>query len=82
MIDTPGTGNHKAFVDAAVERFRFYQSQRLDIVRESLEMWDLYLTKTREFRLKGEEWRANMGLPDAYANIEAKVANTVWMMVL
>lgn len=72
---------NKAFVDAVVERFRFYRDQRLDIVRDSLEMWDLYLTKTREFRLKGEEWRANLGLPDAYANIEAKVANTVSIML-
>ena len=79
--DAPGQGDHKAFVDAAVERWRFYRDQRLDIVRDSLEMWDLYLTKTREYRLKGEEWRANMGLPDAYANIEAKVANTVSIML-
>lgn len=80
-LDAPGHGNHKAFVDAAVERWRFYRDQRLDIVRESLEMWDLYLTKTREFRLKGEEWRANLGLPDAYANVEAKVANLVGIML-
>jgi hypothetical protein len=81
MLDKPGTGNHKAFVDAAVERWRFHRDQRLDIVRDSLEMWDLYLTKTREFRQKGEEWRANMGLPDAFANVEAKVANLVSIML-
>ena len=80
-IDAPGTGDHKAFVDGVVERFRYYRDQRLHVVRESLEHWDLYLTKTREFRLKGEEWRANLGLPDAYANIEAKVANTVSIML-
>lgn len=79
--DAPGQGNHKAFVDAAVERWRYYRDQRLRIIRESLEHWDLYLTKTREFRAKGEEWRANLGLPDAYANIEAKVANTVSIML-
>lgn len=81
MLDAPGTGNHKNFVDKAVERWRFYRDQRLDIVRGALEDWDLYLTKTREFRLKGEEWRANMGLPDAYANVEAKVANLVSIML-
>jgi len=80
-FDPPGQGQHKAFVDDAVERWRFYRDQRLDIVRESLEHWDLYLTKSREFRLKGEEWRANLGLPDAFANIEAKVANTVSIML-
>lgn len=77
MIDS----ENAAFVKDAVERWRFYRDQRLKVVRDSLEMWDLYLTKTREFRLKGEEWRANMGLPDAFANIEAKVANTVSIML-
>lgn len=81
MLDAPGTGNHKAFVDDVVERWRYYRDQRLKIVREQLEMWDLYLTKTREFRAKGEEWRANLGLPDAFANVEAKVANLVSIML-
>lgn len=81
MLDTPGTGSHKQFVDGLIERWRFYRDQRLDIVRESLEMWDLYLTKQREHRLKGEEWRANLGLPDAFANVEAKVANLVSIML-
>jgi hypothetical protein len=49
----------------------------MDTIRGSLEDWDLYLTRKREFRKKGEEWRANLALPDAYANIEAKVANLV-----
>lgn len=81
VIDAPSQGSHKKFVDGLIERWRYYRDQRLDIVRESLEHWDLYLTKTREFRLKGEEWRANLGLPDAFANIEAKVANTVSIML-
>lgn len=80
-FDPPGEGMHKAFVDAAVERFDFYREQRQPVITKSLEMYDLYLTRTREFRAKGEEWRANMGLPDAFANIEAKVANLVGIML-
>lgn len=80
-LGPPGTGEHKTFVDNLVERWRFYRDQRLPFSRDRLEFWDLYLTKTREFRLKGEEWRANLGLPDAFANVEAKVANLVSIML-
>jgi hypothetical protein len=80
-FDAPGTGLHKAFVDEAINRFEFYREQRQPVITKSLEMYDLYLTRTREFRAKGEEWRANMGLPDALANVEAKVANLVGIML-
>lgn len=79
--DKPGTGDHAVFVKDVEERFRFYRDQRMEVVRDTLGFWDLYLTKKREFRRKGEEWRANLGLPDAYANIEAMVANLVSIML-
>jgi hypothetical protein len=77
VFDPPGEGNHDQFVKDAIERWEFYRDQRMDVVKGSLEDWDLYLTKKREFRKQGEEWRANLALPDAYANIQAKVANLV-----
>ena len=77
LLDAPGQGNHAEFVKDVVERYEFYKEQRRDTIRGSMEDWDLYLTKKKEFRKKGEEWRANLALPDAYANIEAKVANLV-----
>jgi hypothetical protein len=76
-FDKAGQGDHAEFVKDAVERFEFYRDQREGVLRDSLEHWDLYLTKQREFRTKGEEWRANIALPDAFANVEAKVANLV-----
>jgi hypothetical protein len=80
-FDKPGDGNHKAFVDDVTNRWQFYRDQRMTVVKQTLEMWDLYLTKRREFRVKGEEWRANLALPDAFANIEAKVANLAGIML-
>lgn len=77
VLDEPGHGNHQSLVNDITERYEFYRDQRMDIVKSSLEDWDLYLTRKREFRKKGEEWRANLALPDAFANIEAKVANMV-----
>lgn len=81
MLDMPGQGNHDRLVKDIIERWEFYRDQRMDIVKSSLEDWDLYLTRKREFRKKGEEWRANMALPDAFANIEAKVANMVSILL-
>lgn len=69
------------FVREVTDRFEFYRDQRMAVVKDSLEFWDLYLTKRREFRAKGEEWRANMALPDAYANTEAMIANLVSIML-
>src|SRR5688572_16804400 len=80
-FDKPGEGAHKAFVDDVSNRWMFYRDQRMSVVRNTLEMWDLYLTKRREFRAKGEEWRANLALPDAFANIEAKIANLAGIML-
>lgn len=80
-FDRPGTGDHKAFVDDVYNRWTYYRDQRQQTVRNTLEMYDLYLTRRREFRAKGEEWRANMALPDAFANVEAKVANLVGIML-
>lgn len=80
-LDKPGAGNHKDFVDDVYQRWLFYRDQRMDVVRDTLNFWDLYLTKRREFRAKGEEWRANLALPDAFANIEALVANLVSIML-
>ncbi len=77
----PPIPNEDAFVRDVTNRFEFYRDQRMQVVRDSLEFWDLYLTKKREFRLKGEEWRANMALPDAYANVEAMIANLVSIML-
>lgn len=80
-FDKPGTGRHAQFVKDVEERFRFYQDQRMSIVKQTLDYWDLYLTRRREFRAKGEDWRANLALPDAYANIEAMVANLVGILL-
>lgn len=80
-LDQPGHGNHKKFVDDVINRVTFYRQQRQDTIHETLELWDLYLTRRREFRAKGEEWRANMALPDAFANVEAKVANLVGIIL-
>jgi hypothetical protein len=80
-FDPPGTGAHKAFVDEVYNRWTFYRDQRMTVIRDTLEMWDLYLTKRREFRAKGEEWRANMALPDAFASLETKVANLAGIML-
>ncbi len=71
----------KAFVDDVEERWRFYREQRMSVVRDTLSHWDLYLTRRKEFRAKGEEWRANLALPDAFASVEAKVANLVGIML-
>lgn len=76
-LGDPNTPEHKQIVDDLIQRFEYYRTQRMDVLRETLEFWDLYLTKKREFRQKGEEWRANLALPDAFASIEAKVANLV-----
>lgn len=73
--------NEDAFVRDVTNRFEFYRDQRMTVVRDSLELWDLYLTQRREFRQKGEEWRSNMALPDAFANVEAKIANLVSIML-
>lgn len=80
-LDAPGKGNHKEFVDNVEERFQFYRDLRQPSMANTIEAWDLYLTKRREFRAKGEEWRANMALPDAFAGVEAKVANLVAIML-
>lgn len=80
-FDAPGTGAHEAFVRDVENRWQYYRDQRMNVVRASLEHWDLYLTQRREFRAKGEEWRANMALPDAYANVETKVANLAGIML-
>src|SRR4026208_1182575 len=60
----PNSPDHIKFVRDVEERFRYYDGQREQIVRDTLEMWDLFLTQKREFRAKGEEWRSNMALPD------------------
>jgi hypothetical protein len=70
VFDPPGEGNHSDFVKGVIERWEFYRDQRRDVIQGSLE-------KKREFRTTGEEWRANLALPDAYANIQSKVANLV-----
>lgn len=76
-LGKPGSPEHKKVVDTLIQRFEYYRDQRLPVLQETLEFWDLFLTKKREFRQKGEEWRANLALPDAYASVEAKVANLV-----
>lgn len=81
VLGPAGSGAHAAFVKDAQERFNFYREQRMNVVRDTLDFYDLYLTKKREFRAKGEEWRANLGLPDAFANVEAKVANLLSVML-
>lgn len=80
-LGSPGTGAHNIFVKDAEERFRFYREQRMSVVRDTLNFWDLYLTRRKEFRAKGEEWRANLAFPDAFANVEAKVANLLSVML-
>lgn len=80
-FDPPGHGDHAKFVRDVDERMRFYRDQRMEVVRDTLNFWDLYLTRRREFRTKGEEWRANLALPDAFANVEAKVANLLSIML-
>lgn len=80
-FDKPGQGDHKAFVRDVEERWMFYRDQRMPVVRDTLNYWDLYLTRRREFRANGEEWRSNMALPDAFANVEAKTANLVGIML-
>lgn len=77
----PGTAEHAAYINEVQNRFEFYRDQRMNVVRETLENWDLYLTRRKEFRAKGEEWRANMGLPDAFASVEAKIANLAGIML-
>lgn len=79
--DKPGRGDDKDFVDDVAERWDFYRQQRQQVLQATLENWDLYLTKKHEFRSKGEEWRANLALPDAFANVEVKVANLVSIML-
>jgi hypothetical protein len=80
-FDPPGHGDHAKFVKDVEERWRFYRDQRMEVVRDTLNLWDLYLTRRREFRAKGEEWRANLALPDAFANTETMVANLVGIML-
>lgn len=80
-LGPPGTGQHKTFVDDITQRWMYFRDQRMNIVRDTLDRWDLYLTQKREFRNKGEEWRANLALPDAFASVEAKVANLVAIML-
>lgn len=80
-LDKPGTGGHTSFVRGVEERWRFYRDARMEAVRDTLNFWDLYLTRRREFRARGEEWRANLALPDAFANVEAKVANLLSIML-
>lgn len=75
------SGNKDVFVADIENRFRFYREQRMEVVRDTLNFYDLYLTRRREFRAKGEEWRANLALPDAFANVEAKVANLLSVML-
>lgn len=77
----PGSAEHTAFIRDVENRWTYYRDQRMPMVRDTLSFWDLYLTRRREFRAKGEEWRANLALPDAFANVEAKVANTVSIML-
>jgi hypothetical protein len=60
-----------------VDRLEYYREQREPILRKTQEYWDLYLGKRKEFRQKGEEWRANIHIPKPYANVETKVANLV-----
>jgi hypothetical protein len=81
LLGKPGSTEHAAFVEDIQNRWMFYRDQRMQVVRQTLDYWDLYLTRRREFRAKGEEWRANMALPDAFANVEAKVANLVSIML-
>lgn len=80
-LGAPGSSEHNIFVRDVENRWTFYRDQRMTIVRDTLERWDLYLTKKREFRAKGEEWRANLALPDAFASVEAKIANLVAIML-
>src|SRR2546422_2270220 len=80
-LGPPGSAEHTAFVRDIETRWMFYRDQRMSIVRDTLEHWDLFLTRHREFRAKGEEWRANMALPDAYASVEAKISNLVGIML-
>jgi hypothetical protein len=76
-----GSPEHDRFVKDIEERWRFYRDQRMQVVHDTLEHWDLYLSQRREFRAKGEEWRSNMALPDAFASVETKVANLVAIML-
>lgn len=80
-LGAPGSTEHHQFVTHADERLRYYRVKRQQILEEILTFWDLYLCQKREFRKKGEEWRANMALPDAFANVEAKTANVVSIML-
>lgn len=77
----PGDAAHAKFVRDLEERWMFYRDQRQNVIRDTLDAWDLYLTQKREFRAKGEEWRANMALPDAFSSVEAKIANLVGIML-
>jgi hypothetical protein len=80
-IGPPGSAEHNIFIRDVENRWMFYRDQRMPVIRATLGYWDLYLTKRREFRAKGEEWRANLALPDAFANEEAKVANLLSVML-
>jgi len=73
-LGLPGSEEHTRFCRNAKERIDYYYQQLQYVYAQSLEHWDLYLNYRRDFRGPGEEWRANIGVPEPFSAIEASVA--------
>lgn len=76
-LGLPGEDSHARFCSDAVERAEHYREKMGDAFRRSLDYWDLYLNYRRDFRQPGEEWRANIGVPEPFSAIETSVASVV-----